>query len=442
MFQWHKLPPLQHSATWIPLARQICVVLLVRIPDTSRSCCAKNVSIPRAAPTRQAHHNAGDEDDDVPLAKAIPTALQAQKTIRVTPRPRTTSSPSVRRPRTADKPPPTPTREYTRENAGTRASDSPRTPTTATQPSFDELTRQLQALSPKPVTESSRRSGGLPRRPTDERPKFASRHGTTSGHSLSTESTSHVSEESSHQHRQGTPLRSQTQKVPSRTPPHRSNRYDASKMHQPHGGDTQARPAGALASTFNGPSPRPPISPASKTRPPSWVDASEWSRPSQAECPPLQPVTRSHTTKSRPSSPQPRPSLPSIPSLTNFRHPSPYSSPLPSPTTLTPERPKLDWNKPVQMSPGTAAYKEEVLAAADIAEEQRIFVETKQKYCKVKIGVKTRARDVINAVAATGRLKGPNSDERAIGGWMVYDVANDFGMGVLKFLLFHDCQGG
>lgn len=84
------------------------------------------------------------------------------------------------------------------------------------------------------------------------------------------------------------------------------------------------------------------------------------------------------------------------------------------------------------MSTRTATYKEETLAAADIAEEQRIFVETKQKYCKVKIGVKTRARDVLNTVAATGQLKGPNSDERAIGGWMVYDVVNDFGMGMLK----------
>lgn len=81
------------------------------------------------------------------------------------------------------------------------------------------------------------------------------------------------------------------------------------------------------------------------------------------------------------------------------------------------------------MSSGMTAYKEEILAAADIAEEQRIFIETKQKYCKVKIGLKTRARDVLKTVAATGQLKGPHSDERAIGGWMVYEVANDFGMG-------------
>jgi hypothetical protein len=81
------------------------------------------------------------------------------------------------------------------------------------------------------------------------------------------------------------------------------------------------------------------------------------------------------------------------------------------------------------MSTGITSYKEEILAAVDIVEEQRIFIETKQKYYKVKIGLNTRARDVLNTVAATGQLKGPNSDERAIGGWMVYEVANEFGMG-------------
>lgn len=91
-----------------------------------------------------------------------------------------------------------------------------------------------------------------------------------------------------------------------------------------------------------------------------------------------------------------------------------------------------DWAAPVQISSGMAAYKEEVLVASsaiDIEEEQRIFIENKQKYCKVKIGVNTRARDVLASVSATGQLVGPNSDERAIGGWMLYEMAVDFGMG-------------
>jgi hypothetical protein len=87
------------------------------------------------------------------------------------------------------------------------------------------------------------------------------------------------------------------------------------------------------------------------------------------------------------------------------------------------------------MSTGVTTYKEEIRAATDVIEEQRIFIETKQKYCKVKIGMTTHARDILDTVAATGQLKGPNADERAIGGWMVYEVANDFGLGTLRFCL-------
>ncbi|KAF8319073.1 hypothetical protein DL93DRAFT_2053897 [Clavulina sp. PMI_390] len=62
--------------------------------------------------------------------------------------------------------------------------------------------------------------------------------------------------------------------------------------------------------------------------------------------------------------------------------------------------------------------------------DHRIFIESKQKYVKVRITAQTRAADVLARVSSMpgGLLRGPNSDERAIGGWMLYEVAVDFGM--------------
>lgn len=52
---------------------------------------------------------------------------------------------------------------------------------------------------------------------------------------------------------------------------------------------------------------------------------------------------------------------------------------------------------------------------------------------KVMIGAQTRAGDVLARMATSSQgkslLKGPNSDERAIGGWMLYEIATDFGVG-------------
>ena len=86
----------------------------------------------------------------------------------------------------------------------------------------------------------------------------------------------------------------------------------------------------------------------------------------------------------------------------------------------------------MKLSNAAVAYQEEALLAADISEEQIILIqtsETKRKSCVVKIGVGMRARNVIEAVTATGMLHSPSRDDGINGGWMLFEMLNDLGLG-------------
>ena len=70
--------------------------------------------------------------------------------------------------------------------------------------------------------------------------------------------------------------------------------------------------------------------------------------------------------------------------------------------------------------PGQMATKSSALV------QQRVFVGNLQQFRMVEIGPTTSARDVVATMDAEGALSGWAGS----GGWMVFEVAQDFGMGM------------
>jgi hypothetical protein len=63
--------------------------------------------------------------------------------------------------------------------------------------------------------------------------------------------------------------------------------------------------------------------------------------------------------------------------------------------------------------------------------QQRVFIGNMQRFNMVEITASTNAGDVLDLIEAQGGLKGWVGS----GGWMVWEVAQDFGMGRLKDIL-------
>lgn len=62
--------------------------------------------------------------------------------------------------------------------------------------------------------------------------------------------------------------------------------------------------------------------------------------------------------------------------------------------------------------------------------QQRVFVETLQKFCQVEITSTSTARDVLEILQNQAAL-----EDGAASGWMMWEVSQDFGMGVSCSLL-------
>ena len=67
----------------------------------------------------------------------------------------------------------------------------------------------------------------------------------------------------------------------------------------------------------------------------------------------------------------------------------------------------------------------------ELVVQQRVFVGNMQRFNMVEIGASTTAGDIVEMVKAEGTFKDFASSE----GWMVFEVAQDFGMGTLFSLL-------
>ena len=62
----------------------------------------------------------------------------------------------------------------------------------------------------------------------------------------------------------------------------------------------------------------------------------------------------------------------------------------------------------------------------DLVVQQRVFIGNMQRFNMVEIGASTTAGDVIEMIEAEGSFK---KDFAGSGGWMVFEIAQDFGMG-------------
>ncbi|PVF95027.1 hypothetical protein CPB86DRAFT_808333 [Serendipita vermifera] len=119
---------------------------------------------------------------------------------------------------------------------------------------------------------------------------------------------------------------------------------------------------------------------------------------------------------------------PSGPSLLRQRANSLHSSARPQPA-VQPPLPPLP--QPSTSSQGSNTRHPSISqdSASDISYgdsmQQRIFVESMQRFSVVEIGPRTNAREVIHDIIEKGDL---DPEEMQSGDWMLYEVANDFGM--------------
>ena len=65
----------------------------------------------------------------------------------------------------------------------------------------------------------------------------------------------------------------------------------------------------------------------------------------------------------------------------------------------------------------------------ELVVQQRVFIGNMQRFNMVEIGASTTAGDIIEVIKAEGKFK----DVAGSGGWMVFEVAQDFGMGTFFF---------
>ncbi|KAF8073883.1 hypothetical protein FPV67DRAFT_1738693 [Lyophyllum atratum] len=375
---------------------------------------------PAGAMSHVAATSAASSDDDVPLAQRIPTALKAQNTIRrqvreereqrrVARAARAAESTSIPRGQAFARPPgaaePAQLAQMSSSaEAALHASTSVRRPRTKTLPtadmqafSPDDLTRQLQTMEVAETSASRPRSNTTSRR--DPKERSGSRPG-SAGRGL-------------RDHDTFQPFASPPQSPP---PEYRSLRPMRS-FHRPEGrkpeehhavplpidaGQKLSRNLTLIRDGISGSSPR--------SHPP---------RLSQDESSPRQPV--------RKSAEEPRKLMKVTPETRSTRSSSEVERPRPSL-----QRP------PVPPLPPPETFAVSPTNTRGPVTQQRIFICDMQRFNMVEISASTNAGDVIEMVEAQGSLKGWVGS----GGWMVWEVAQDFGMErpVRSFELLSDVQ--
>jgi hypothetical protein len=90
----------------------------------------------------------------------------------------------------------------------------------------------------------------------------------------------------------------------------------------------------------------------------------------------------------------------------------------PEPRTA-PARPSIDIGRTQTSS---------ITTTKNAGSQQRVFVGNSQQFNMVEIGPSTTAGDVVSMMEAEGALVG----WAGTGGWMVFEVVQDFGMGICK----------
>ncbi|KAF8321973.1 uncharacterized protein EI90DRAFT_3078356 [Cantharellus anzutake] len=392
-----------------------------------------------------------DSDDDVPLAVAIPRALKAQKSIRSMDRKSSPRNPSPNPPRLPVSRPSTSSRAAPASASRSRAPSRPDTGSVSSSsaPAPDDLSRRLLELQ---ISINGASPSGVHRArtpfPTRSRDPGSQSHemmvpnaglptSTPDIHSpMDNESIDSPMPRPPKPSAKPRPANLSDKHVPQSSVPSRSRRPSITEISSPPTNDTQGSgnpPLRTRSRTLDSKGRRPivpsppsplPLPPresnsGTKDRPVSWINffdlgATPVNLLSGTSS--LTPEESSRKTSNTPISP------------TVARPAAQHSFPPENSDGPSTSSPHLDWRMPVKLSAATAAYQEEALAAADVAQEQKIFVETQQKFCVVRIGVGMRARDVLEAVATKGMLHHPDTGDQRTGGWMLFEVVGDLGL--------------
>ncbi|KAH9851696.1 hypothetical protein C2E23DRAFT_732313 [Lenzites betulinus] len=380
-------------------------------------------------------------DDDVPLARQIPTALKAQRTIRRQVRDELDQKREERRAQRAQQallsqqqqrprvqssagdvpipaPPPPPT-----GGSPPRPGARPRTktlPSTISSPfSVGDLTKKLLGLQTTVPTAapSAPQSAVSPMYPRSKRPSLEAHdqhpqpHGSASagpssrGRAVTTDPYAFPS----------------SSRQASRPPPPEAARSlrPMRSFHRPRAGDADAYIAPpALPSTERTSAADQPLQRRATTasrRPPDEPPAFLASAPPSAV--PVDQRTsstldRARSTRSGKSSTSRRPSLERRPEV--------------DPPSMPTSRARSATTSAGASAAATPAstFSQPAKAAGQTMWQQRVFIGNMQRFCLVELGGGTCAGDVLNMVDAQGALEqGAGS-----GGWMLWEVSQDFGM--------------
>lgn len=342
-----------------------------------------------AAPSQEL----ASSDDDVPLAKSIPTALKAQRTIRIRAREEREQRRKDRAARSEDSRRP---RQTTLRPSGAGHSQSPPTALSSTQEAalhasrsmhrnraqtlagvsrpfpVEDLNKKLQQLQ----TADSSSYGPPPVPPTRERERPRSSGQEFSGATVSS---------------------------PQQQEPVRTLRLMRS-LHQ-----LQGRPT--FDHTFPVPAnPEPPRLARTPTRP-----RTNTRDEPKAPAPPAIPKTRAITLSPDRSPRSPRASNDLERKQSN--------------RLVKSARASSDQTRP-PLPPMPVA---EIMQSRGVVSQQRVFIGDMQRFNMVEIDPSTTAGDVVRMVDDQGSLKGWVGS----GGWMLWEVAQDFGMGEYQLYIHY-----
>lgn len=378
--------------------------------DDTEDDSADDYANPRAGSAPVASGSSSLSDDDVPLAQRIPTALRAQRTIRR----------QVREERDQ--------RRKERALRGEQLSARTRQTTLRPAGAGDPLSPQMMTSSQEAALNASR-SVTRPRPRTRTLP--------------ASEMEPFAPEDLSRRlEAMGMP------EVPISRRSASTARRSRDGMERPSSAGRGLREPGSMAYKFLSPSQSPPSEPVRSLRPQrSFHRTDGWKVDDHHAIPmPIDAGQQLNRTATRPrtrdgSTATPR-SFPS-PTSPDSRRSGEESRKLtktsldsrPAHTSIELERsprPSLQ-RPPVPPLPPSEVMVNSAQANRGPVTQQRVFVGDMQRFNMVELEPSTNAGDVIDMLEAQGALKGWVGS----GGWMVWEIAQDFGMGKLGLFLIH-----
>ena len=369
-----------------------------------------------AAPSRKR----SSDEDDVPLARSIPTALKAQKTIRKKVREESAQRRQERAMRMQAK---------MRNVSGVPQSAGPAT-----------TTFQHEQMSPpqhSTRTTGRVRTRTLPSSTTTHRSPFAVDDLTKK---LMDVQASMIDSNNQELHRSGTRSSHQHTQEPG---PSSKSRRSSQELSQP----LSPTPPNAIHETFQ----KPTLRPVRSFHRPAKVLQPDTNEPLPSPGSGAAGITPSRSIR-RPRTGDPTTNQPSTSAFSNFSlqrskstkqqnkerlQDEDYGSPARSSTTRPSAEVSVDsrahWSEKAAALPPIPPIPTYDMLMKQKSEEtwqQRVFLDDMQRFTVVEVGPTTSARDVIDAIESRGEIGSYDPYNNGGKGWMLFELAQDFGMGM------------